>query len=395
MADNYQYITETGVIVPDTSQILVTTQDSYKSVFGSDLVTDPSTPQGLLITAETLSRDEVVNNNAAMANQINPNIAGGVYLDAIMALLGLQRIAATRTLVPNVSITGVASTVISAGTEAQNAEGDIFRTVTGVVIGMDGTAVVDFVAVEYGPIVCPANTLTQIVSNVLGWETVNNTTAGIVGSNTQSDQAARAYRNNILAFQAVSLVTAINSALYYVEGVRSLSFLENVSATTQVIDGISLVAHSVWACVDGGEDMDVAAALLENKSSGANWNGATSVTVVEPTSGQPYTVKFDRPTPVPFLIRVTSPNAVLANVQSAILLWAAGELGGLEGLKVGGDVSPFEIAAAVNLAYPETFLTKVEITLASAPTSWTTNALAVAINQLARTQSSYISVVAP
>lgn len=392
MAD-YQYLVDTGVIVPDTSQILGQEQTDFKAVFGSDLVTDASTPQGLLITALALARTQLVNNNAALANQINPNVAGGTFLDAIMALLGLQRTAATRTIVPNVELTGVAGTLISAGTQAQTAAGDVFESSEAVVLDGSGEAVVDFVAIEYGPLVCAANSLTQIVTNVLGWETVNNPTAGEVGTNTQSDQAARAYRNNVLAFQAVALPVAITSALYHVEGVKSLSFLENVAATTQTIQGISMVAHSIWACVDGGTDLDVASALLENKSSGCAWNGAEEVEIVEPASGQTYTVKFDRPTAVPILIRVTTPNGVSQNIKNAILQYVAGELGGLQGFVVGSDVSPFEIAAAVNLAYPETFISKVEITLASAPSSWSTDTLVVAIDELATTLESSITVV--
>lgn len=390
---DYQYITDTGTIVADTSALLAEVQTSFKALFGVDLVLDPSTPQGVLMTALTLMRTKIVNNNAALANQINPNIAGGVFLDAIMALLGVQRTAATRTVVPGVTLTGVAGTLISAGSQAENENGDLFETISNVVIGVDGTATTNFQAVEYGPIVCPQNTLNQISTNILGWETVNNPNPGTVGSNTQSDQAARAYRNNTLAFQGVALPVAIISALYHTEGVQSLSFLENNAATTQVIEGISLVANSIWVCINGGSDTDVAAALLENKSNGCAWNGSTTVNLVEPASGQTYPVKFQRPTDVPILIRVTSPNGVAQNIKTAILEWAVGNIGGLQGFVVGGDVSPYEIAAAINYQYPETFIQKVEITLASAPSSWSTNTLDIAINQIASTQESYITVL--
>jgi len=393
MAD-YEYINETGVIVPNTSTLLVQVQDEFKALFGEDLVLDPSTPQGVLMTALTLMRDFVVNNNAALANQINPNVAGGVFLDAIMAFLGVQRTAATRTFVASVNIAGVAGTLIPAGSQAENTNGDLFETISNVVIGAGGTVNADFQAVEFGPIVCPANTLTQISTNVLGWETVNNPNAGTVGSNTQSDQSARAYRNNTLGYQGVALPVAITSALYHVQGVRSLSFLENTAATTQAIQGITMVAHSIWACIDGGTDADVAAALLENKSSGCGWNGAVTVNLIEPASGQTYPVKFDRPVGVPILIKVTSPNGSAQNITTAILEWAQGNIGGLTGFTVGGDVSPYEIAAAINYQYPQTFIQKVEIATAlPTPGPWSTDTLAIAINELASTQQSYITVV--
>lgn len=392
MADPYDYVTSTGVIVPDTSQILSEVQDEYKAVFGTDLVVTPDTPQGVLITAEALARSAVANNNAVIANQINPNVADGVFLDGIMALLGQQRTPATKTLVSGVTLTGVAGTIISAGTQAQTAAGDVFATLSTVTLGLGGTITVDFASAEYGPIPCGIGALTQIVTNVVGWETVTNPVAGVLGTTTQSDQAARAYRNNTLAFQGVALAEAIISALYNVDGVTSIAFQENVAAVTTVINGISMVAHSVWACVFGGSDLDVAAALLENKSSGAAWNGGTTVNVVEPTSGQTYAVKFDRPDEIGILIKVTTTNGNSANIKSAIIAWAAGEVGGLQGFTIGYDISPFEIAAAINAQYPETFLSKVEISYES-PISYTTNVLAIAINEIAVTEDSFITVV--
>ena len=55
MAD-YQYLTVQGVIVPDTSDILTGVQTEYTDVFGADLVLSPDTPQGVLITAEALRK---------------------------------------------------------------------------------------------------------------------------------------------------------------------------------------------------------------------------------------------------------------------------------------------------------------------------------------------------
>jgi uncharacterized phage protein gp47/JayE len=196
----YQYLTANGTIVPDTSDILSEVQGEYTSVFGSDLNTDPSTPQGVLITAETLARAQVVQNNAALANQINPNIAGGTFLDAIMALTGVQRTAQTQTVVTNVTVTGVPGTVIPEGSRAQTAAGDLFASLEAVTLPSGGSTTVNFASVEYGPIPCAANALNAIsAGGILGWETVDNNPSGTpastttLGATTQSDQAARAF----------------------------------------------------------------------------------------------------------------------------------------------------------------------------------------------------------
>lgn len=393
MADSpYQYIDSTGVIVPDTSSILSEIQTEFKVAFGSDLIVTPDTPQGVLITGEAISRDAEVNNNAAVANQINPNIAGGVFLDAIMALTGMQRTPATKTAVIAVNITGVAGAVIPQGSQASTSAGDLFAVDSTVTIGIDGTIIANFSSVEFGPVPCSTAALTMIVTNILGWETVTNPSAGILGTTTQSDQQTRVLRNNTLAFQGVALPIAITSALYATDGVRSLSFLENISANTQTIQGISMVGHSIYACVDGGTDTDVAAALLENKSSGCNWNGNTSITVIEPASGQPYAVLFDRPEVIGILVKVTTSNGNSNNITQAILDYANGLIAGLAGFVVGADVSPFEIMGGIAAEFPSYYISNVQISLTS-PISYTNAPIVIAPNQIAHTQTSYISVV--
>ncbi len=393
---NYQYLTATGVIVPDTSTILAQVTAEYQGTFGSDLIVTPDSPAGLLITAETLSRTQEVQNNAAVANQINPQIAAGTFLDAIMALTGVQRTPAVQTFVPGVTLTGAAATVIPAGTIAATAAGDKFATTTSVMIGGGGTITADFKSLEFGPIPCTTSALTVVVTSILGWETVNNTVAGVLGSATQGDVGARAYRNNTLGFQGVALPTAIISALYNVPGISSVWFQENTAATTQVINSVSMVAHSVLAVVNGGTDIDVAAALLENKSTGSAWNGTTTVNIVEPTSGQTYPVKFTKATPVEVSIQVTTTNGNTANIKAAILAYMNGQVANFplvfgSAWSIGGTLSAFEISAAISVQHPDYIITNVEISRTISP-SFDTVPLVAGVTEIFFTTNSDIAV---
>jgi hypothetical protein len=397
---NYNYVQPTGVIVPDTDSLLSDVQGEFLTAFGADLPLDPATPQGVLITGETEARDSVVRNNAEVANQINPNLSGGVWLDAICALTGLERDPATRSSISGVVLTGVPSTIIPAGTRASTDDGAIFYTTGAVVLDASGQATVSMESDEFGPIPAPVNTLTNVVDGVLGWETVTNPIAAVLGTLEQSDQSLRALRRRTLALQGVSLAEAIVSGLYDTPGVKSLQFRENVTNATAVIDGITLVAHSVWACVDGGTDLDVATTLLEEKSNGANWNGAVEVDVLEPASGQTYTVKFDRPELVPILVRVTvrqmdSTTDPQVSVPESVLAYAENDIDGETGLVVGQPVSPFEIAGAVNQLTPGIFVTKVEIAPVPSmgPPIWQTTELDIALNEKATTTISSVTVV--
>jgi hypothetical protein len=392
---DYAFVQSTGTIVPDTSTLLTEVSDEYKSAFGSDLVTTPDTPQGVLIAAETAARDGMVRNNAELANQINPNLGGGIFLDAICALSGLERIAATRSTVTG-SLTGVAATLIPEGTRAQTGAGDVFETTGDVTLDGSGLGSVVFQSVETGPIPASIGELDQIVDGVIGWETVTNAAAATLGAAEESDAALRSRRRATLALQGIALPEAITSALMDTDGVKSLSFRENIASTTKTIDTIIMAPNSIFVCIDGGTDSDVAEVLLRNKSAGADWNGTTTVTVTEPFSGQDYDVKFQRPDDVPIWVRATvRPSAALSNpettVKEAILEYVNGELSDEPGFVVGGEVSPFELAGAVNRIQPSIYVQKMEVSLDGV--SYVTTSLPIEIDEIATLTEAHISVV--
>ena len=124
-------------------------------------------------------------------------------------------------------LTGVAGTLIPAGSQAQTINNDLFELQSDVTLDVSGNGTGNFVALVAGAIPCGADTLNQIVSlGVTGWETVNNPSAGTVGQGTQSDAQYRAYRKNTIAFQGVGLIECIASSLYATEGVKSIALLE-------------------------------------------------------------------------------------------------------------------------------------------------------------------------
>jgi len=166
----YEFIDDSGVIIPDTSVLKAEVQGEYTAVFGDELDLDDETPEGLLISAETAARTGVATNNAALANQINPNLAGGKFFDAIWALTGGGRSEASpSTFTTPPTLTGIAGTLIPAFSLASSA-GNEFETTIDVTLDGSGNGTVAFQSVEDGPIPAPAGTLTTIVSNVLGWE---------------------------------------------------------------------------------------------------------------------------------------------------------------------------------------------------------------------------------
>lgn len=392
----YIFTQATGVITVDTATLLADVEAEYLAAFGNDMAVTPDTPQGALIAAETVAREGAMRNIAQLANQINPNVAEGIFLDAIWALTGGRRQPATKTVVVGVTLSGVPSSIIPAGAIAANVvTGDRFTLATAVVLDNTGNATGTFVSVADGQIPADAGDLSQIVSGVIGWEAVTNPSAGVMGTVLESDEQSRVRRKNTLALQGVSINEATVSRLYDTAGVRSVAFRENYTAAPVVIDGIPLVANSIWACVDGGTDADVAASLLTTKSAGCDWNGAVSVNVVDQFSGQTYPVLFDRPTPQAILVNVTVKPGTLANpiaaVKQAVLDYANGLLLNEPGFTIGTDVSAFELAAAINSQLPGIFVQLVEVAFASMTPTWL-SLLTIATNEKATVDASAIAV---
>ena len=393
----YEYLTTTGTIVPDTADLKAEVQAEFRAALGADLSLDDETPQGVLIVGEVQSRSAAAANNAALANQINPDVSGGVFLDALCALSGLQRASATFTAVSGVTLTGVPGTVIPTGTRARTAAGDVFALAATATLGGGGTATGDFRAATTGPVPCLVGQLSQIVDGVLGWETITNPVAGVPGADLQSDESLRSLRRVTLALQGQGTTEAITSRLFALDGVRSLTIRVNKTDTTAVIDGVSVRYHSVWTCVDGGTNEDIAAALLAAVDTGGGFSGSVIVNYTDPFSGQVYEVRFERPAPIPVLLRVTVRRGlfvgpVTQTVQEAVEAYAAGELPSERGFVVGAAVSPFEVAGAVSVRAPGLFVTKVEV----APTStgvYQTDELPIAIDEIATVTTSSITVI--
>ncbi|MDH2321422.1 baseplate J/gp47 family protein [Providencia alcalifaciens] len=393
MAD-YQYLTSQGVIVPDTSTLRDDVESEYRSVFGQDLDVNPETPQGALITMEVENRDAIVRNNAELANQINPDLAGGIFLDAIWALMGGQRFDATHSFLSQVKFTGIGETIIPKGSQAATLNGDLFETTKTLIISKDGSVTGDMRAIETGTVECGVGQLNKVASSVLGWETVHNPSNAVLGRDAESDLQSRRRRKQTLAKNTVSVGEAITSALYELEGVRSLAYRENYTDQPMMFDGITLVPHSIYVCVEGGDKEAIARSLLRTKTLGAAFNGSEEVEVLETISGQIYPVKFDRAKEIVLFCRVTVKKATVdaqTIIPAAVESWANGDIDGEGGLVVGRDVSPFEISAGINAVEPRLFITRVE--LSTDGKAWSSNNYEIKMNEVARLKRSAVQVV--
>ena len=396
----YNFILSTGLIEPDTGSTKTDVQAEYLAVFGNDLLLDDSTPQGRLIDVETSARDAVLRSMADIANQINPNIATGVFLQSIASLHKLVPTVGTYSTV-NLQLSGLSGTVIAAGSRVSTTNGIVFQTNTQVIIGVSGDVFVDSTAQEIGPQPAPIGAINTILDGVLGWDSVTNLAAAVEGVNQETDTQLRIRRTQMLSLWSAATVEAIYARVGSVAGVNSLVVRDNQVGAPTIIDGVSLSLSSTWCCVDGGLDDDIATALMYAKQSGSPWthgvNNGIPVTaqVTNVYSGQIYDVLFTRMEPIQVLVNVVaSKGSYTGDVQigcvDGILAYANDGVGGLA---MGVDVSPFELSGAINILHPGIFVKSVTISYGppAAPV-FSTNELPIELWERAIIQSGNIVV---
>lgn len=389
---NYTYLDNTGIIITDTADIKEAVQSEYQAAFGADISLEDSTPQGRLIDIETNARTAIIENNAYIANSINFNLASGIILDAWGANFNLTRGAATSSTV-TATITGVAGTTISAGSQAATNAGDVFYLENNVSIPNGGSVTATFLSLEKGAIPCPVGSLTKIIDGTLGWETINNTSAATLGVLQESDSSFKQRFYDAGLFGGSSLIEDYKNALMNVANVQSSYVRDNGTNQVETYDTVNIAAHSVYACVDGGNDNDVAYALFTRKSSGSAWTAITgqsvTVDVIDPTYNDTYQVTFNRP----------DAQQIKANIEMDVTTSAAPDpqtavknavYDYINSLAIGEDVLVLQVANAIVNAVSGVKLTTVEIAKVGGTLS--TSNITIHINEAAKTQLTNITV---
>ena len=365
---------ENGLIVPDTADILETVQGEFQQALGSDISLEEATPQGRLIDTEVTSRRATIDFCANIANVlINISMSTGTALDAWAANFDVYRNGATASRVP-VTVTGVADTVIPAGSEASTSDGTIWVSESEIVIGDTGTATGIFICSNTGAVELGTGQLTNIVASsttgINGWETITNTAPATVGSAVESDVSLK---ERLLAsiFNGTALFGNYASACYAVEGVSDVYAYDNPNDYELVLDNITIPPHSVYVCVNGGNSEDIAYALYSVKSAGCGWCGNTTVTVTDKDYNSTSVVTYQTAQTVPLVVSVnaTSQNNSNANlaelIQNTIIAYINNQYQGEGVSKIGirSLLSPFVVASVLNRQISDIETLQVEIGL--------------------------------
>lgn len=321
--------TDTGVSIPEETDVLDGVLADYDAAFGGGLNKDLSTPQGQLAQSQTAIIGDKNAQILEIQNQVDPERNDGRWQDAIGRIYFMERTAGAGTVV-QAKCYGAVDSVISAGSLAQDTSGYLYASTADATIGSAGYVLVQFQNQTDGAIPCPVGTLTKIYISVSGWERIENETAGVVGNLVESRQEFEHRRRESVAINSLGLNESLRARLWQVPNVLDVYVDDNPtnSTVTKGASNYSLAPHSVYCCVAGGAAADIAEAIRSRKSGGCNMNGDTSYTIEQKDGyGFPYpqyTYRWQTAIakPVFFAVRIANdsrlPADVLQQTKSAI-----------------------------------------------------------------------------
>lgn len=294
---------ETGLTIQNLLEILGEREGYCKSVFGDDFYITGESAIANLQSSDADRELDIQELLLFVANQLDPNQAEGIWLDYICALNNITRYKATKTIIP-ITVSGVAGTAKNAGEIiiVDETTDEYFINEEAFVVGEDGTINANFIATSYGAInVVPSSTF-YLKTPSIGISSVSYNQSGsmIIGRDTETDEELRERRIESITYTATSILSSIRASVSQVSGVQYLNIYENDTSST--VD--SIPAKSFEVVVRGGDEDEIAKAILLKKPAGIQAYGTTTKTVKDEDDNS-FIIGFTRPTELQIDINLT------------------------------------------------------------------------------------------
>jgi uncharacterized phage protein gp47/JayE len=377
-------LTEAGWAAKPLAEIIDALEAGAVGIFGDDLVLEPDSPDTQKIALFAGAADEVWAGAGELLAALNPQSAEGPILDFLVQLNGLSRKLGTRSVVL-AQLNGMPTTVVPLGSVVRNDDGDLLQLVAGGTIAASGTGPGFFEALEKGPVVVDAGSISTIVTPVVGWDSVVVNTTGEIGTLDESDADLRRRREASTELGAASIYDALYAAVRALDGVLDVKVVENKTLAT---DSLGVPGKSFMVVADGGAADEIAAAIWAKHPLGIASHGAESEVVVD-SEGVSQTVNFQRPTDVSIYVSMTIatdpsfPADGDEQIKQALVDFAAGNLPGYESHRfgIGDDVEYSRLYSAINSVPGHTVSA---LTIGTAPAPVGTANIAITDAQVSR-----------
>lgn len=234
-----------------------------------------------------------------------------------------------------------------------------------------------------------ANTITTIVTPILGWDSVTNPLAASEGRLLETDEELRIRFRNTKLERSSNILDSLYSALLNLDGVEEVAVYEN---DTDITDANGVLPHSFFPVVLGGSSQLIAETIWENKPMGIRSQGNTLVAVTD-SQGFLHDISFERPNPVTVYVDMTLsinseanipfPGNGIELIQDAIISYANENFG------VGKDVIYSRMFTPINTISGHQI---DSLFIGTSPSPTGTSNIVVDFNELASFESMNITI---
>lgn len=282
---------ENGFTPKTTDDILASLNTQLKATFGEAFASElAESVAGQIVGVFAGELADLWNLALAVWRSRFPSLATGLSLDAVAEETGAIRLQSAPSTV-DLTWSGTNGTMVPVGSIARVASTDarFITTVAGTVSG--GTVTVAATSIEFGPILGPAGSISDIVTPISGITGVTNTLDAELGRDLETDAEFRARRALLLRQAGEATVGAIRSDLLALSGVDEVRIFNNPSGVT---DADGLPAHSFEVVIRGGDDQEIVDEIFNSEPAGIQSVGTNSGTATD-IEGATHTVQFSRP----------------------------------------------------------------------------------------------------
>lgn len=348
MSYSVPVIDSTGFHYPLYSDILESLIASYKNIYGQDVYLGNDAADYQWISDVALKLNDTLATLQYVYNNRGPLTAIGTSLDGVVKINGITRKVATYSTCI-VTLTGTAGTIVLDG-KVSDLSGNVWDLPATSTIGDLGTADVSATCETIGAISALPDTITTIVNPQLGWFSVNNNVAAVLGLPIETDAQLRSRQSLSTRLAAHTMVAGTIAGIAAVENVTRYNVHEN--NTNLYEPTTNCPPHSVTCVVEGGTDADVAQAIYDNKGIGCDTYGGTTVTVTDIDTGDTFEINFSRPEYVPIYVDMTVrklvgySDAVTTQIEEAVAAY-------LNDLQIGQDLAISSLYGAALAVMPD------------------------------------------
>jgi uncharacterized phage protein gp47/JayE len=308
MSYNPPQFTQDGIVIQNFADVFAELVAKYQAIYGSSIDLDQNTPDGQKLGIEAKLSADVQAFALALYNGFDPDFALGNDLIRIAKICGINKKPSTPSVVGMEIVTDQDLT-LPAGFTVQDTQMQNWYTLSDQAM-LTGSNSVTMYAQNWGLQEALADTITNIITIVLGVVSATNPLDAVAGQNEETDEQFRLRRNMSLRNPSYSTTGGLYAKLANLAGVTDLQVYENDQDTYD--PDYDLVGHSLWIVIQGGDNEQIAQTTSVNKTGGTGLKGSTTGTWIE-TFRRPdgttfeviHNIKFDRPLVTDLFIRLT------------------------------------------------------------------------------------------